>query len=280
MRKSIKKILSILILLFVALFVYKLIYGKKVVTTNPIILNEISEHSIELRRNYASKKYQTNNLQNSPVKIDQKYEKIATIDTKSNKYEFEEQLIRKEIKDFDALIQFEENKGNLGNRKLNLHIGVPPKNFDAMYNELVKIGHVLSKQITKKDKTNEYKELNAKKASLEKIRTSLIDLKLKGGKIDEHILLENRILEIEQQLQDLGVSLGSFDSENEFCTIQFSLSEQNVTKLSFSHRIMNALEWTIITYLQLIASLFFAVLFAYILLLAIEKTKTLIKNKQ
>ncbi len=280
MRKSIKKVISILALVFVTLFVYKLIYGEKTTATTPIILNEISEHTVDLRRNYASKKYQTNTPQNSPIKVDQKYEKIATIDTKSNKYDFEEQLIRKQIKDFDALIQFEENKGNLGNRKLNLHIGVPPKNFDAMYKQLVKIGNVQTKQITKKDKTNEYKELNAKKASLEKIRASLIDLKLKGGKIDEHILLENRILEIEQQLQDLGVSLGSFDSENEFCTIQFSLSEQNVTKLSFSYRITNALEWTIITYLQLIASLCFAVLFAYILLLVIEKTKTLIKNKQ
>jgi len=149
-----------------------------------------------------------------------------------------------------------------------------------MYNQLIKIGNVLSKQITKKDKTNEYKELNAKKASLEKIRSSLINLKLKGGKIDEHILLENRILEIEQQLQDLGVSLGSFDSENEFCTIQFSLSEQNTTKISFSQRITNALEWTVTIHLQLIASLFFMVLFAYLLLLGIEKIKTLLKNKE
>jgi len=278
MRKSIKKIIVILLLLFISLFVYKLIYGKKtIINNNVLIQNEISESLSTLRKNYATKKYESNNLS---VKVDQKYEKIATIKTKSNKYEYEEQLIRKQINDFGALIQFEEKKGNLGYRKLNLHIGVPPENFDKMYNQLIKIGNVLSKQITKQDKTNEYKELNAKKASLEKIRSSLINLKLKGGKIDEHILLENRILEIEQQLQDLGVSLGSFDSENEFCTIQFSLSEQNTTKISFSQRIINALEWTVTIHLQLIASLFFMVLFAYLLLLGIEKIKTLLKNKE
>jgi len=230
MKKSIKKISAILLLLFLALFVYKLIYGKNSVVKNTFNNHmEILEESFSnVRKNYASKEYTPINNSLS-VKVEQKYEKIAHINTRSNTYEYEEQLMRKQIKDFDALIQFEEKKGNKGRRKLNLHIGVPPENFDKMYQHLIKIGNVQFKQITKKDKTNEYKELNAKKTSLEKIRTSLIDLKLKGGKIEEYILLENRILEIEQQLQGLGVSLGSFDDENEFCTIQFSLSENKVT---------------------------------------------------
>ena len=43
--------------------------------------------------------------------------------------------------------------------------------------------------------------------------------------------LENRILEIEQQLQGLGVSLGNFDDENEFCTVHFSLLEGKEVKI-------------------------------------------------
>ena len=42
------------------------------------------------------------------------------------------------------------------------------------------------------------------KKSLEKIRTSLIELKSKGGKIEEYMDLENRILEIEQPTSRLG----------------------------------------------------------------------------
>ena len=130
-----------------------------------------------------------------------------------------------------------------------------------------------AKQITKKDKTNEYKELNAKKQSLEKIRTSLIELKSKGGKIDEYMGLENRILEIEQQLQGLGVSLGDFDDENEFCTVQFSLLEGKEVKIGTMQRVKVALEWTVKIYLRIMTTLFFLTLFAYLILLGIDKLK-------
>lgn len=144
-----------------------------------------------------------------------------------------------------------------------------------MYNTLTTIGNIEAKQITKKDKTNEYKELNARKQSLEKIRNSLLDLKTKGGKIEEYMNLENRILDIEQQLQNLGVSLGDFDDENEFCTVQFSMREGKEVKISIAHRIKVALEWTIKLYLRWMVSLFFMVLLAYITLLSIEKLKLL-----
>jgi hypothetical protein len=226
-------------------------------------------------RNYASKKYEvkSNSGAQLSTKVDQKYEKIAEIKTKSAKFEQEEKSTRGKIEKLDAIIQFEQKSGNKGYRKLNLVIGVPPENFDSLYLQLIKIGKVQAKQITKKDKTNEYKELNAKKKSLEKIRTSLIDLKSKGGKIEEYMDLENRILEIEQQLQGLGVSLGDFDDENEFCTVQFSLLEGKEVKIGIMQRIKVALEWTVKIYLRLMTTLFFLTLFAYFLLLGIDKLK-------
>jgi hypothetical protein len=87
--------------------------------------------------------------------------------------------------------------------------------------------------------------------------------------------LENRILEIEQQLQDLGVSLGDFDDENEFCTVQFSLLEGKEKTIGIMQRIKVALEWTVKIYLRLMMTMFFLMLFAYILLLGIEKFKDL-----
>jgi hypothetical protein len=229
--------------------------------------------SYQGRKNYASKKYSLN-VGVSPMSVDQKYEKIADINTLSNKFNKEEKLIRAQIKDFDGLIQFENKSGNKGNRKLNLVIGIPPDNFDSIYNSLIKIGKIQSKQITKTDKTNEYKELNAKKASLEKIRTSLIELKTKGGRIDEYMQLENRILDIEQQLQGLGVSLGNFDDENEFCTVKIVLSEGQLIEISTLQRVKVALEWTIKYYVLLLFGLSIAALLAYLILLSLEKIRT------
>lgn len=274
LKKRSKKIITILISSFAIMFVFRFIYGY---TITPVDIsfeqNQMYDNSIQYgQKNYASKKYEKSAAQSS-VQLDQKYEKIADISTKSNQFENEEKEAREEIEKYKGLIQFEEKSGNKGAQKLNLLIGVPPENFDSLYNSLISIGKVQSKQITKKDKTNEYKELNARKASLEKIRMSLIDLKSKGGKIDEYMQLENRILEIEQQLQALGVSLGDFDDENEFCTVKFSIQEGKEAKISLIHRVKVAFEWTIKYYLAIMAILFFITFFAYLLVLIIDKLK-------
>lgn len=273
-KKRFKKTMSVLLLLFAVLFLFRLLFGYQTVT-EPIasnVLNEIADISSGIRKNYASKKYkQDSGVAN--LSIDQKYEKIADINTISTKFDSEENKIRAQIKDYKGLIQFENKSGNKGYRKLNLIIGIPPDNFDSIYHSLITIGKIQSKQITKTDKTNEYKELNAKKSSLEKIRTSLIELKAKGGRIDEYMQLENRILDIEQQLQGLGVSLGNFDDENEFCTVKVSLSEGTVSEISVLQRVKVALEWTIKYYTIAMVALTFMSVFAYLFLLSVEKIK-------
>ncbi|MEM9339600.1 MAG: DUF4349 domain-containing protein [Bacteroidota bacterium] len=278
-KKKFIRIVFWLLAVFFVLFTFRLAYGYTKTFEDTPHQTRFFESISNTRRNYASKEYKvtSNSANQSPVKVDQKYEKIAEINTKSNAFDQEEKQSRSEIERYDALIQFEQKSGNEGYRKLNLVIGVPPENFDALYLQLVKIGKVQAKRITKKDKTNEYKELNARKLSLEKIRTSLIELKSKGGKIAEYMDLENRILEIEQQLQGLGVSLGDFDDENEFCTVQFSLLEGKEVEVGLMQRIKVALEWTVKIYLRLMITLFFLTCFAYLFLLGIEKFKVLEK---
>ncbi|TCI93140.1 DUF4349 domain-containing protein [Tenacibaculum sp. M341] len=275
-KKRIKKIVFRFVILFLALFIFRFIYGyTKTIDQSS---NEISffQSISEVRKNYASKKYQANASGNQVnTQVDQKYEKVAEIRTKSSKFEAEEKSVRGKVSGFNALIQFEQKSGNKGRRKLDLLIGVPPQNFDSLYHHLTKIGKVQAKQITKKDKTNEYKELNAKQKSLQKIRASLIELKSKQGKINEYVELENRILNIEQQLQELGVSLGDFDNENEFCTIKFSLLEGKEVKIGILQRVKVALEWTVKMYLRMITSLFFITLAAYFFVVIIDKLKVL-----
>lgn len=264
--------MAILLLGFIALFLFRLAFGytKDVATEQTLVSGDFMEIVQLERKNYATKKYKVTAGQ-SPVRVDQKYEKIAEISSTTSEFDEVEKQLRGQIAAYDGLIQFENKRGNPGTRHTHLVIGVPPENFDDLYAQLTKLGKILSKQITKKDKTNEYKELNAKKLSLQNIRASLVELKLKGGKIEEFMQLENRILEIDQQLQDLGVSLGNFDDENEFCTVKFSLSEGREIEIGILQRIKVALEWTIVTYLKITASLFFMALFAYCFLLGVEK---------
>ncbi len=278
MKKTIIKWLFILSGIFGILFLLRLGYGYTLKISTAEKVGEYLFTENNYKRNYASEKYfvKSNNKITS-INVDQKYEKVADIKSNTSNFKPQEQQTRQIIEEFNALIQFEQKRGNTGYQSLNLLIGVPPENFDSLYIRLTQIGHISGKQITKKDKTNEYKELNAKKNSLEKTKNSLLALKNKGGKIEEFMNLENRILDIERQLQNLGVSLGDFDDENEFCTVKFSLQETKTISVSLFHRLKVALEWTVKIYIKLFATLLFITACIYLSLLALEKLKIIQK---
>ena len=231
-----------------------------------------------LRKNYASeKKFKKQDVgQQANFASSHKYEKTATVKSKSSHFEKDVTHIKSTTKNFEGIIQYEQNQGNKGDQEIHLLIGINPEKFDSFYLKIKEIGSVKSKEITKVDKTNEYRQLNAKKASLEKNLISLNELKTRAGTIEEHISLHNKILEIESQMQELGVELGDFDSENEFCTIKFSLYEgATERKISFLRRLVVALEWTIEYYAILIFSFLCMALSIFILLVIIDKLNLL-----
>lgn len=226
------------------------------------------------RKNYASEKKNAALAGQAPFHAREKYEKIGALQAATREFESDEKKIRSAIVQYKAIIQSEQNTGLSGQRMLRLSVGVDPGKFDALIEDARKIGTLTEVQITKTDKTNEYKNLNAKRISQEKYRSSLIALKTKSGKVTEMIELENKILEIEQEIQNLGVKLGEFDEQNEFCTVRMALIEKRggASKGFFSEllrKIRIALEWTLQYYLlAVILVLFVSGTLLVILLLA------------
>jgi Domain of unknown function (DUF4349) len=262
--------------LFIVMFCFRLLYGYLSVDGNNLgDYNEDFFSSIEnLRKNYASEKSKVAapNQTNINYSTTQKFEKTASVKTKSAEFEQDQKAIKTKTKAYEAVIQYEQNIGQKGNRQLHLLIGVTPALFDSFYVDIQKIGVVKDIEITKVDKTNEYRQLNAKKVSIEKTLQSLNDLKSKGGQIADFVALNDKILEIEEKLQGLGVELGNFDTENEFCTVKLSLYEGATQKsISLIHRVKVALEWTIKYFLKLVFALFWAAALTFILLLLVDK---------
>ncbi len=282
-----KKIIKWFVLLFSVLFLFRFIYGY--VSTEALNNNDYSDNffsQIEnLRKNYASEKMsiKNNDVQAaSNMASNQKYEKTASIKNKTSEFEKDEKSVKEKSKSFDAVIQYEQNLGQKGSRQIHLLIGVNPIYFDSLYTELKKIGKLKATEITKVDKTNEYRQLNAKKASIEKTLQSLNELKSKGGEITDFVALNDKILEIEEKAQELGVELGNFDSENEFCTIKLSMYEgETEVKVSLLHRIKVALEWSIEFFIKINVLVFLIALSSFLLLLIVDKFKllTAFKNK-
>jgi len=271
---------------FVLLFTFRLIYGY--VATDDNYSNDYSDNFFgsigNLRKNYASEKIaMKGDVQiSSNIASNQKFEKTASIKTKTSEFEKDEKLLKSKTKSYNAVIQYEQNLGQKGNRQIHLLIGVNPAMFDSFYVDIQKIGIVKATEITKVDKTNEYRQLNAKKSSIEKTLQSLNELKSKGGQISDFVSLNDKILEIEEKLQELGVELGNFDAENEFCTVKLSMYEGATQKsVSLFQRLKVSLEWTIKYFSIIAATTLVLTLAIFVLLLLVDKLKLIntVKDK-
>ena len=161
-KSKYRQYLKIRIGLFLMLFVFRLAYGYLETDSSNVFENSDNFFSrIEnLRKNYASEKMSkgdalpsqnpSNNLASN-----QKYEKTASIKSKTSNFDEDKTKLEKTTKDFKAVVQYEKNEGKKGNREIHLLIGVNPILFDSFYTNIQKIGALKATEITKIDKTND-----------------------------------------------------------------------------------------------------------------------------
>ncbi len=283
---------SILILagLFAVLFLCRLAFSYQKARSRDLDLSEginqtagIFSDQASLRKNYASEK----NFKEPAAPPDmggeasQKYEKTATLNARTDQFEEDERKLRQTSASFGAIIQYEQRSGNPNHRRLHLLIGVRPELFDSFYVASQRIGVIFVNEVTKVDKTTEFRELNAQKASLQKALSNLTDLKNRAGTIADLVGLHDKILEIEKQMQELGVELGNFSAENEFCTFRFSLLENAATRsISFVSRAFDAFKWTIQYYFLLLLGMLFVLVAAWVLMVVGNKAIEMASKKQ
>jgi len=283
---SLKRKLFYIVLGFITLFLIRLAYGYIVYPDGESRLSNLTQQvnrsSFELeRKNYASSKmaYKTGTVgQQMTSTVDQKYEKVGTLKNLTEAYKEDEKKLYDLVKQQQLMIQLEQKSGRAYGRQLNIALGVVPDKFDSVIKMLREIGKLKHIQIDKKDKTNEYKKLEAKRISLQKARESLLELKQTEGSVGDMIILVNRLLDVENQIQSLSVNLGEFDVQNEFCTVKFTLQEVGKAKaISITHRVTVALAWAVKFYLGFWIIVVFGLLSLWLLLAVIVKGKVLFK---
>ena len=264
----------VFILLFLVFFLGRLGYGYYT-TPDKIVKrsarSRVPEVSVELssaKKNYATDKYAPSTSAASMPQLDQKYEKTATVVTATKEYDKDEAKLRAMVKEHGAIVQFEHSVGrsDVKTRVLMLMIGVQPDSFDKFYAATCEIGRLESAEVTKVDKTNEFLDLKAQRESLEETRRSLMELRRMNGSIDELVNLQHRILEVDQQLQQLGVKLGDYDEVNEFCTVRLTMYEDHdvlVYPPDITRRVMIAFKWAVKYYFAAMAALAFFSMFAF-----------------
>jgi hypothetical protein len=179
------------------------------------------------------------------------HEKSAQLGTTTTAFDEDEALIRSTLTTFRAEVLIEKNGGILPQRRLAMEIGVHPDRFDALVEQLRTIGTLESVSVQQLDRTGDFRRLHAQRQSLKKHLESL--LKLRGAKapsIEDTLKVEQRIQEIEKELQSLGVQLGDLLGKESFYHIHLTLSEKKPGVRSdfaanLAQRLLQAFLWAL-----------------------------------
>src|SRR5215475_3764028 len=242
MAFSFARIVIIALSASVALFMFHLFLVPTPGSETGFGFSDTTSAFVNSRKNYASIKVP---VAGPPIGNTQKYEKVATVTQMTENFDTDRHLIEGRVTEHGGVTQLEHASGLNGFRTLHLGIGVPPDHFDAFLTAIRAVGRTAQIEIVKNDKTNEYLQLRAKRTTLEKARAALELLKEQGGTTDERMKVQNRLTEIEQQIQDLAVYLGDFDIQNELCTVRLTLRERTVPlRAGFWMRALHSTEWT------------------------------------
>ena len=280
--KIFKKFLYVLVLLYMSLFAARFGYDLVTFTDADITDNYNVYYPAESYdrkvSNIASQKMEfVLDGPATPAVMEQKYERISNMTAKSVNYDDDMARLNASIENHRAVIQKENRRGLSGSRRADLTIGVRPESFDAMLDEISRIGSIISTNVTTADKTYEYRQMLAEKEILERRRTSYEELRKHGGSISELLQLEERIIGVEAEILQQMIGLGEYSDEYALCTINYSIYEG--TEAGLSRKFWNALTWSTTTYMIIIGIAMFTALAALVLMWCWHNIKKLLADK-
>jgi len=246
-RARIRRLFFMVIAAFLMVFVLRLSYelvffNRDIIVTVPSPPSMVFDGYSPRRQmsNIATDKISQMDMAGGIVIIDQKYEKTANLSSVSHRFDEDHGRLRSLIDIHDAIVQTENLQGLPGNQTLTMTIGVIPQQFDDMVNSLRELGTLRSFTVNRVDKTNEFNSLLAQQEVLRKTRESYAALQELGGSIQDMLILQERILLVETDLQHLSVDLGVFATDHSFCTINFVLREQEAQFISIQFVLRSA----------------------------------------
>jgi hypothetical protein len=152
-------------------------------------------------------------------------EKTAHIASSTTAFDDDAQRVRKAIASHKAIVFSEKATGIAPGRSIVLGIAIHPDRFDAFKDELSGVGQIRSIDVQQQDRTPEFRRLVAQRQSLKKHQEAILKLRGSGKlSVEEALKVEQKIQEIEKEIQTLGVQLGDLlgkePSYNLFVTLQ------------------------------------------------------------
>jgi hypothetical protein len=182
-----------------------------------------------------------------PIRV---YEKTADLAARTAAFDEDELEIRRAVASFRANVFSERSSGVTPGRVLSLGIAVHPDRFDALLSELSRVGQLTSIQVQQQDRTGEFRQLHAQRQSLKRHQDAVLKLRDSGHlSVEDALKLEQKILEVEKEMQSLQVKLGGLleqePSDNLFVTLQEYPPAGGESEVTPARRVFGGLLWAL-----------------------------------
>lgn len=154
------------------------------------------------------------------------------------------------LKEYHAVTQSMQESGSSGSRRyMNLTVRIPAQDFDSFINALYKgSGEVTNVSTWVDNITKRYNSNETRIETLETQRTRLLELLQTAENLTDVIQLEQRLSEVEYELNNLKNYKADMDEDVQYSTLDLTISEVIIynSKVTFVQRFREALtgSWT------------------------------------
>ena len=277
LSRLVKKLAALLLLGFVALVAARFVYSYR------LPVGELADPRRAIKQEISdlgSIKYRSSNSNNlltiapsaeaffaqGNIALLQVFEKTGQLQSATTDFDGDRAKLLAVLNDKKTIVKYERTRGLSPRRSIHVALAVKDDAFDGVMEGLKVIGELRFAQVTKADRTQEFRSLFAQKESLQKHLQALTRLRESKAKVDEFINLEGKILELQKQVHTLQIRLGDFATEESFSNIAFSLSETGQgAAYTNALRLVDAFIWSLARYCYVV----FAGVIVYLCVLSV-----------
>jgi len=255
-------------LLFVGLWIAGTVRGLDVPFPEPTSWEFVSSASAER----SSQRQGANNIQqlgitNTPLPkvFDEAAEKIeifekrAALGSRSSDFDRDQALVRDELAGHRAVVFHERAEGTAPNRKLYVEVNVPPERFDSLVADLQAIGQLQSNTVQQRDRTGEFRKLTSQRQTQKTYLDAIVKLRDVGKlSLDDSLRLEQKVVEVEKELQALGARMGDLAGNESFYHVDLTLVEYQPgdtldPTFTWPRRVVHGFVWAVVWWFAAVA---------------------------
>ena len=167
----------------------------------------------------------------SDISSDRKIENIFDYTFESINYDQDYDKLTKLVDDHKGYIESSNlnidtgRNGDENIRNFGASIKIPQEESNKFKNEIVKIGKIIYQSSYTNDLTSSYKDINIRLSSKEKELDKLNDLMKNAKNIDETMAIQARILEVEDEIDQMKSMIKDVDSKVTYDTFDININE-------------------------------------------------------